>query len=174
MNLPRNGQDIGQFKWLTPAPALYHIPLPGRGRLAITITDLRWVDEDGTPRELLRGFPTDGVSFPWVARASGLDPWGRHLRSALPHDAGYSLRDYVGFSFGDKQQVDRRFLIGGLVDDPGNARLYYRAVSLFGRGSWNRDNAPLVDGYVFACRQGLNDPWIDFVRTGKVLDLRPA
>lgn len=169
--------QIGQFQWLTPAPAMWHLPDPPKGtRLSITITDLGWIDENGIERWLRRGFPTDGVSFPWIARAGlGLDPWGKSLREAIPHDAGYSLQDYVDFQWlGTKGQVDRRFLVGGVANGNPKAMLYYRAVSTFGGPSWNRENQPLVDGYVLACREGINDRWIDLVQNGKVLPLRAA
>ena len=168
--------QIGQFRWLDPAPEMWHLPDPPKGtRLSITTTRLCWIDENGIERCLLPGFPTDGVSFPWVVRAAGLDPWGKSLREAIPHDAGYCLQDYVDFQWlGTKEQVDRRFLVGGLANGNDKAMLYYRAVAAFGGPSWRRENQQMIDGYVLACRQGINDEWIDLVKNGRVRELKAA
>ena len=165
---------IGAFQWLTAAPPVFHLPEENGNPLAITTADLSWVDEDGAMRTLLRGFPTDGCSFPrWMFR---LDRWGRHLKKALPHDAGYALQDYAGFEWlGSKAQVDRRFLVGGIADADEHAMLHYRMVSAFGGSSWRRNNQPLIDAYVYACANGTNDDFIDWVRNRrKIIDLRAA
>jgi hypothetical protein len=122
--------------WLTPAPRLYHLPVTNGGRVAVTLDDLIWV-EDGRNVTLKRGFPTDGVSLPALA-LMWFDPWGAALRSALLHDAGYSLHDQADLTLGDKATVDRRFHAGLKLDQPDTATLYYRAVRWFGWLAWRK------------------------------------
>lgn len=162
--------------WLTPAPRLYHLPVTKGGRVAVTLDDLIWV-EDGRNITLKRGFPTDGVSLPGIALALKFDPWGAALRSALLHDAGYSLRGSYDTSLGDKATVDRRFHAGLALDQPDTARLYYLAVKWLGWFSWCKANTPLMTGYIYAIRHGTEDQWIAHVLktyAQGTIDLRAA
>lgn len=162
--------------WLTPAPRLYHLPVTNGGRVAVTLDDLIWV-EDGRNVTLKRGFPTDGVSLPGIALALKFDPWGAALRSALLHDAGYSLHDQRDLTLGDKATVDRRFHAGLKLDQPDTATLYYRAVRWFGWLAWRKANTALMTGYIYAVRHGTEDDWIAHVLktyAQGTIDLRAA
>ena len=161
--------------FLTPTPRLFHIPVED-GRLAITLDDVVWVEE-GRNITITRGFPTDGLSLPGIATALGFDPWGRGLRAALLHDAGYSLHDRDAFSLGDKATVDRRFLQGCLIDYPRMAMTYYRAVRWFGGWSWRKSNVMHMEGYLYAIEHGQADERVQHVLEqygGKIVDLKAA
>lgn len=147
--------------WLTPAPSLYHLPEKYFGTVAITRDDLTWT-ESGKTITIKRGFPTDGVSLPSLA-LMWFDPWGAALRSALLHDAGYSLHDHRDLTLGDRATVDRRFHAGLKLDQPDTATLYYRAVRWFGWLAWRKANTALMTGYIYAVRHGTEDNWIAHV-----------
>lgn len=162
--------------FLTPTPRLFHIPVKD-GRLAITLDDVVWVEE-GQNITVTRGFPTDGLSLPGVARLLGYEPWGAGLRAALLHDAGYSLwgrGDAV--SLGTRATVDRRFYRGCQIDFPRMAAIYYRAVRMFGSLSWHKANVMHMEGYLFAIRNNSIDAWISHVieqHGGEIINLRSA
>lgn len=161
--------------FLTGTPRMFHLPVSS-GRLAITLDDLVWV-EDGRNITLARGFPTDGLSLPGLARALGFDPWGKGLRAALLHDAGYSMHDRDEFSLGDRATVDLRFRRGCEIDFPKMAPAYYWAVRAFGWAPWASGNAMHMDGYLYALREGALDGWIQHILNqhgGQVVDLRAA
>ncbi len=162
--------------WLTPAPSLYHLPEKYFGTVAITRDDLTWT-ENGKTITLKRGFPTDGVSLPGIALALKWDPFGAALRSALLHDAGYSLHDQLDLTLGGKATVDRRFRAGLKLDQPDTATLYYRAVRWFGWLAWHKANTALMTGYIYAVRHGTEDEWIAHVLktyAQGTIDLRAA
>lgn len=163
------------YGFLTGTPRLFHLPVSS-GRLAITLDDLVWL-EFGREIKLTRGFPTDGLSLPGLARALGFDPWGKGLRAALLHDAGYSLHDRDEYSLGDRSTVDRRFRRGCEIDFPRMANTYYRAVRMFGWGPWARCNAMHMEGYLYALAEGAIDGWINHILAqhgGEIINLREA
>lgn len=142
------------YGFTTQAPRLRHLAVSS-GRLALPLDDVVWIGPDGKLHRLPRGMPSDGVSFPGVARLIGMDPWGICLREALLHDAGYTLQDWPDiFGFGSKREVDTRFRLGVGIDQPKNEWLFYKAVHVFGGPSWRKPNAPHVDEWVEAVRSG--------------------
>lgn len=148
---------LGRF--LTPIPRLIHI----KRDFVITVDDLRWLDPDGTERILRRGFPSDGASVPWIATLRW-SPWDeRVLGEALLHDGGYSLRE-TEFALGNKAEVDLRFYRGMIVAGFPRERLFWRAVQAGGWLAWWSPNNPLVDGYLYAIRNRVEDEWIESFR----------
>lgn len=111
---------------------------------------------------------------------------GATLSPVVGHDADYSLQDALDVIWGwtrragqgtiitadalfptppvrTKADADRDLRFGLRLTAPARANLYYRAVATLGAWSWRKQNAPLVDAYIVACRTNTCDEWIAHV-----------
>ena len=164
-------------------------------RLAITLDDVVTLYSDGRQKTILRGFPMDYASIPPSAqvlghllkrvglfrRVTSFDPTdGATLLPVVNHDGDYSLQEAMDIMWGPhppkrtRAEADIDLRDGLRITSPPRADPYYFFVHRFGWWSWRKQNAPLMDGYIHACRHGTNDQWIDHVRQTftQVVELR--
>lgn len=128
---------------------------------------------------------------------TSLDPTdGATLLPVVGHDSDYSLQEALDVMWGwtsregliirddfyplppirTRADADKDLRDGLRITSPPRAEPYYFFVHRFGGWSWRKQNAPLMDGYIQACRDGTNDQWIEHVRKTftQVVDLRVA
>ena len=130
-------------------------------------------------------------------RVTSFDPTdGATLLPVVNHDSDYSLQEALDVMWGwtsregliirddfyplppirTRADADKDLRDGLRITSPPRAEPYYFFVHRFGGWSWRKQNAPLMDGYIQACRDGTNDQWIEHVRKTftQVVDLRVA
>lgn len=166
-------------------------------RLAITLDDVVTRYSDGREKVILRGFPMDYASIPPSAqvlghllkrlgmfrRVTSFDPTdGATLLPVTNHDGDYSLQEALDIMWGPtppkrtRSNADIDLRDGLRITSPPRAEPYYFFVHRFGGWSWRKQNAPLMEGYIQACRDGTNDQWIEHVRKTytQVVELKVA
>jgi hypothetical protein len=115
------------------------------------LDDVKWRDRGGRYRICPRGFPFDGMSYPWLTRV--LFNWDKYetytLRTAAMHDSAYAMHDYLCSWPLTRQEVDIDLLDGLRAEGAACAWLKYRAVRKFGWIPWGiKTEDPLVQEWI--------------------------
>ncbi len=122
---------IKKPEWKSPPPDLFHL----RSGQAITLSDVSFRDRYGSLWTVPMGYPTDGMSYPWLLRRLGWDRFDRRtIRTAVVHDFRYSMHDYIqGWHLYDTQKNADLGLLDGLrLEFPSRAVTCYIGVRFGG------------------------------------------
>jgi len=131
--LPRNPK-LGSPKWLSPTPRLGDIDEVCKK----TLSKVRFRDRYGRIWTVPRGYPTDGMSYPWIIRLFK-DPYSvKTLQAAVLHDYSYSMYDYFAGWPVRRRTADLNLLDGLWLTSPPEAVADFIIVRMFGRRTFLR------------------------------------
>lgn len=144
---------VGRPLWLTSPPHLFFYDLDR----AITLDDVRFRDRYGMIWTVKRGFPNDGMSYPFFIT------WGKFdqltLRSGVTHDFRYSMRDYFYFWFDTFARANEGFSDGLGAECPERRRICLAGVKLGGYSVWEHKS-----------REKMMEQWLSVVDYPTQLD----
>jgi len=164
--LPVDEFEFDEPQWVSGKPGIFVL----EKRLAITLDDVVYIDREGKKWTVPRGFPTDGMSYPWIVEWM----WNRfdpdNLRSGVTHDYAYTLHDYFDDWPVTREEADQNLFDGLALDDGGWKWAKYAAVRACGWWLWNRrDHNELTLQWVEMVQAGpvALDAWIEAIKNGK-------
>jgi hypothetical protein len=126
-----NNPIIDKPLWLSEPPELHFLCKTQ----AITLSDIMFRDRFGVVWFCPRGFPFDGMSYPFFLRWAGWDRFDKRTRrTATMHDLRYTLHDYVEHwdYFDNQKDADRGLLDGLRLEFPSRAVTCYIGVRFGG------------------------------------------